>query len=162
MSLKMICALGLVAATAAAAAAAPSGASKQVPSHCLPGEKDVLSCQLKKSPNVISVCLAGEVLYFRLGKPGRVELSYPGSRLPAVKAFEYVQQLYPGGQNVSLSFKHEGAGYTVDASCDDPMGGCPPSLSIERDPKDPKSKLNQSWQCGSGRGDLGGLSSLPW
>ncbi len=109
-SLVLACALlpamGVLAATPA-------------PSLCEASEVVVLTCELKGSRTMLSLCAGanfpapGASLQYRFGAPGKVELRYPEGHPNARKAFLYSATGYSGGGEVHIRFANGAYDYIL-------------------------------------------------
>ena len=103
----------------AALATALAGPPTAPPSLCLDGETLAFGCRASKK--VLSLCRKGtDVLYYRFGKPGAVELTYPDSPIVSADAFFYDEERIWSGPSgpppidlVVLRFERKGVKYEV-------------------------------------------------
>lgn len=106
--------------------AAPANPAAEAPAGlCEPGEKPVLTCEMKKGGKTLSLCASKDfnlrdavptgTLAYRFGKPGKVELSWPEAGADAKKAFTYKNEAKQSGSRVAAaSFEgKDGAVYSA-------------------------------------------------
>lgn len=110
VSLTLACALlPLVGARAAA----------PTPSLCEAPEVVVLSCSLKGSNKLLSLCADANFpapsasLQYRFGVPGKVELRYPEGQPNARKSFFYSATGYSGGGEAHIRFANGAYDYIL-------------------------------------------------
>jgi len=111
--------------TEVGAAPANPAAAEQAMGLCEPGEKALLTCELKKGGKTLSVCASKDfdlkaavptgTLAYRLGKPGKVELSWPEPGADAKKAFIYKNEAKQSGSRVAAA-SFEGKDGTVTSA----------------------------------------------
>ncbi len=92
---------------------------------CLVGEKAILSCEMAKGGKTLSICagkdfdlkaaVPGGTIEYRLGKPGKLERSWPEAGADPKRAFVYKVEAKPSGAKVvAISFEgKDGATYTA-------------------------------------------------
>ncbi|MGC4117766.1 MAG: hypothetical protein QM765_25065 [Myxococcales bacterium] len=84
---------------------------------CLVGEKAILSCEMAKGGKTLSVCASKDfdpkaavpsgTIEYRIGKPGKVERSWPESGTDPKKAFVYKAEAKASGAKV-VAISYEG------------------------------------------------------
>lgn len=132
------------------------------PTLCESGENVLWSCSIKGG-KTISVCASRRIsategyIQYRMGKPGKLELAYPASRVHPRGRFEY--RLYIQG-NTSLSFRNGGYEYSLV----DDLRSAEDEVLVDKD-----GKLVSRIVCNSGgtgfeivRPDLLGISESPY
>lgn len=104
-----------VAAALAAALLLAGGATARAPGAprnlCERGERVTFTCQA--GAKVISLCAQGQVLRYRFGAPGAVELAYPQDAAPAKAAFRFSSTYYANGGEARVRFTNGGHEYIV-------------------------------------------------
>jgi hypothetical protein len=98
----------LIASLPAAALGNPSKAL------CKTNEKVAFSCSTNGGKR-ISVCVHGEAVQYRFGRPGKVELEYPKDGAFKSSSFQYFHYFRPNVDRTSLSFETTEAEYTVSS-----------------------------------------------
>lgn len=89
------------------------------PSHCLPYEERVFSCQIQKSNKVVSLCAVPKqnqqagYLQYRFGRPGHVELAFPPKKAHSYPQFRWQTIGYSGGWETRIQFVNGGYTYQV-------------------------------------------------
>jgi len=106
-------ALGLVlAATAGTVQAAETG-------HCGSGETSWFNAAVEGTGKMVSICgsasldAAGAWLDYRFGKPGNVELQFPGDHANSLSAFTIRRYTRPGTTYLKLDFTNGGYTYAI-------------------------------------------------
>ncbi len=89
-----------------------------IPSHCATEEITLFSCQIEKSAKVVSVCAsqplsATSSLAYRFGKPGNIELEYPGTSEHSLSKFRFAHYFRYQTERITLSFNVGNYQYTV-------------------------------------------------
>lgn len=106
LTCALLPALGAHAATAA-------------PSLCEATEAVVLTCSLKGSTKLLSLCAdanfpaPGASLQYRFGAPGKVELRYPEAQSNGRKSFFYSATGYAGGGEAHIRFANGAYDYIL-------------------------------------------------
>ena len=81
-------------------------------SLCGEGEQAAFACAIKSSEKRLSICLRDRAVLYRFGKPGHIELEYPGDRETA--KFVRAESPYPDGLETVLRFERGGVRYLLD------------------------------------------------
>lgn len=87
----------------------------QTKNHCRVGETLVFSCTIAKSRKVVSLCVGESKLKYRFGKPGTVELEFPGAdggRLAVTQSDETAGS-NSAFENISIAFSTAEADFVV-------------------------------------------------
>jgi len=88
-------------------------------SLCLPTERVVFSCSLKRSAKLVALCSSKSLtketgyLQYRFGLPGKVELEFPKQREGSSQAFRYHHYFRAQVDLTEISFTNDGIEYTV-------------------------------------------------
>ncbi len=94
-------------------------AATPTPSLCEASEKVVLTCELKGSKKMLSLCAGasfpapGASLQYRFGAPEKIELRYPEGHSNARKAFLYSATGYSGGGEAHIRFTNGAYDYIL-------------------------------------------------
>ena len=89
------------------------------PSLCLPNERVVFSCSLKRTAKLVALCSSKSLtkemgyLQYRFGLPGKVELEFPKQREGSSQAFRYHHYFRAQVDLTEISFTNDGVEYTV-------------------------------------------------
>ena len=79
---------------------------------CAPGEVVIFECGIGRK--MVSVCgsrTPSPYARYRFGRPGNVELAYPGPRQSG--GLSYARAIYSGGGELQISFRNGGLDYAV-------------------------------------------------
>jgi len=88
-------------------------------SLCLPTERVVFSCSLKRPAKLVALCSSKSLtketgyLQYRFGLPGKVELEFPKQREGSSQAFRYHHYFRAQVDLTEISFTNDGIEYTV-------------------------------------------------
>jgi hypothetical protein len=91
----------------------------QVNSLCAKDERIILSCTVKRSAKIVSLCASKDLdkergyLQYRFGLPGRVELEFPKDRQSTQQKFRYSHYFRYQVDLTEINFNIEGYEYSV-------------------------------------------------
>lgn len=94
-------------------------------SLCASGERVVWSCKTERERKLASICSSKDLdrshgyVQYRFGRPGQVELEFPGERAGSQALFKYSRYTRPLVTRLKLEFVHNGFTYTISDDSND-------------------------------------------
>lgn len=110
-----VCVLSLASATTVLAGEAAAVSR----SLCRAEEQVIFSCPVAKAAKLVSLCGSKNLdnrrgyLQYRFGKPGAVELQFPGERANTQLAFRYAHYFRAQVDRIEVTFDHNGYRYVI-------------------------------------------------
>lgn len=133
-------------------------ASFPAPSHALPAknlcsaqEQVILSCTLKKTKQILSLCGSKNLsankgyLQYRFGKRSRIELAFPLNRQGSQKAFTYARYTRPLVTYLQVRFVNLDYTYEIFSQSDATPGASFASTGIAVTPD--SNKPTRNFEC---------------